>query len=83
MLNIKIKEKTKVQPANDFGVNEMFTDEDGDLYLRCFDGIVGINEPDELTPYTDKELTDYESFPYLKECSPFAGILKVKVKVKT
>jgi hypothetical protein len=82
---LKIKKDTI--PAADMAFEQLFTDTDGDLYYRCYEGAVmfdGVNEDrTELCAYSDSELVDYEKYPFLRECAPVEGTVKIKIKFKT
>jgi hypothetical protein len=81
-MTVKIKIKKDTVKATDFNVGDLFLDSDGDLYLRGYDGCVGIATPDELTPYTNNEIADYDLFPYLEHCTPVTGTIKIKIKLE-
>jgi len=75
--NPKSKIKVKVKAAQDFKVGQLFEDCDGDLYLRCYDGCIAIEEDWGLESYQISEMGNFEKFPYFKNCIRVKGKVKV------
>ena len=86
MLTIKVKKHssthTNTIPAEDVAFEQLFTDADGDLFYRCFEGAIMFDTGgDELHSYSEEDLTDYEKHGFLKHCVVVEGTVKVKIKV--
>lgn len=83
MLKVTINEEAKYEGASQasrYEFGQLFRDSDGDLYLRCDEGAVRF-ENDELVPYSEAELNDFEQFEYLKVCTPAQGTVTIQIKV--
>jgi len=83
MLKVTINKEAQDEgalQASRFEFGQLFRDSDGDLYIRCDEGAVRF-ENDELVPYTEAELNDFEQFGYLKVCTPAQGTITIQIKV--
>lgn len=74
--------KNKVKPAKDFKPDQVFADQDNDLFVRCEDGCIALHIEHNKTlfdNYTEAELSNYVLFPYLKECRKVVTTVKIEI----
>lgn len=76
-IKIETKPKTKPGPASAFKRGQLFIDSQGDLYVRCSEGAICVEEPDSLILYTECELGD---FGYLENCSRAHGKITITIE---
>lgn len=77
MIKTEVKRKESNDlPASAISIGKMFLDGDRDLYIRLEGGALAIGE-NSLVVFSNDELKDFDSFPYLKHCSEIAGKVKL------
>jgi hypothetical protein len=83
MLKMTVNDQSSnvTQRASSIETNQLFRDEDGDLYLRCVSGAIRFSHGGGMIAYSDRELDDNCLNPYLLNCLAVTGDVKLEVTV--
>ena len=87
MITIQHKELVeKTKEAYEFKPGELFYDSMGDIFLRLEDGCLMFTnngDPVDLVQsFPEEDLTEYDNFSYLKDCTKAAGKVSITITLE-